>query len=479
MPSDLLKTQAEAPNQEHPKSSKKRKREREKDSSRASTGANRTKLFKRDAGAGNVQGQKVSKEQDQGSSTIKLIPSRKGTEDKRRLPTPRHKTPSARTGSVIGGHNSPSATHAHASSESKRGSILPPSKIPLESFPPAASSGTALTPLQKKMRQKLMGAHFRHLNESLYTSDSSAARRLFDSNATFFEEYHAGFRQQVSSWPQNPVDGFVEELTRRSKPARHARMSNKAQDAGPMSVDAPSLPRTRGHCRIADLGCGDGSLCEQVSRLSRKARLEVLSYDLQSSRPWVQKADIADLPLESDSVNITILCLALMGTNWIKFIEEAYRILHWRGELWVAEIKSRYTKGVTHQQNEHPKDKMKKLKTKTMQQKQRREEDEAETQALVDGLDGSSQADKTDISGFVQVLRRRGFALDGDGAVDVTNKMFVKLRFVKALRPSKGKHSGTIPGAVTGKAWDAQFQREKVTDEEEAAVLKPCLYKTR
>ena len=98
---------------------------------------------------------------------------------------------------------------------------------------------------------------------------------------------------------------------------------------------------------------------------------------------------------------------------------------------------------------------------------------------MIDGLDGSSQADKTDISGFVQVLSRRGFALDGDGAVDARNKMFVKMRFVKALRPSKGKQSGMSPGAITGKAWDTQFQQENVTDEEEAAVLKPCLYKTR
>jgi len=37
--------------------------------------------------------------------------------------------------------------------------------------------------------------------------------------------------------------------------------------------------------------------------------------------------DISDLPFEKDSFDSAILSLALMGTNYNKFLEEAYRVL--------------------------------------------------------------------------------------------------------------------------------------------------------
>ena len=50
-----------------------------------------------------------------------------------------------------------------------------------------------LTPMQAAMRQKLISARFRHLNETLYTAPSADALQLFDANPEMFEDYHAGF----------------------------------------------------------------------------------------------------------------------------------------------------------------------------------------------------------------------------------------------------------------------------------------------
>ncbi|KAK1826020.1 methyltransferase-domain-containing protein [Podospora conica] len=58
--------------------------------------------------------------------------------------------------------------------------------------------------------------------------------------------------------------------------------------------------------------------------------------------PLITRPDIANLPLADGSVGVAVFCLALVGTNWLCCIEEAYRVLRWKGELWIAEIKSRF-----------------------------------------------------------------------------------------------------------------------------------------
>jgi ribosomal RNA-processing protein 8 len=92
--------------------------------------------------------------------------------------------------------------------------------------------------------------------------------------------------------------------------------------------------------------------------------------------------------------------------------------------------------------------------------------------------------DETDISAFVKVFTRRGFQLR-EGSVDKSNKMFVSMIFTKSGIPTAGKHKGMKwtgreyqkieQGKVNKRADDGN----EVTPEEEAKVLKPCVYKTR
>ncbi|KAJ4149468.1 25S rRNA (adenine645-N1)-methyltransferase [Fusarium falciforme] len=189
------------------------------------------------------------------------------------------------------------------------------------------------------MREKLISARFRHLNETLYTKPSEEAYQLFQDSPEMFDEYHEGFRRQVKVWPENPVDSFLQDIRSRGK----VRQPGKGRPGAPPTPLAKMpLPRTQQECTIADLGCGDARLAEALQADGKKLRVNVKSFDLQSPSPLVTKADIANLPLADGSVNVAVFCLALMGTNWVDFIEEAYRILHWKGELWVAEIKSRF-----------------------------------------------------------------------------------------------------------------------------------------
>jgi len=108
--------------------------------------------------------------------------------------------------------------------------------------------------------------------------------------------------------------------------------------------------------------------------------------------------------------------------------------------------------------------------------------DDADLLVEVDGHDDNKQ--ETDVSAFVEVLRKRGFVLRNEKAVDLSNKMFVKMTFVKGLTPMKGKCVPVPKGMAemgidTWKKSKAKFLDEEVTISSEASVLKPCVYKLR
>ncbi|KZF25374.1 hypothetical protein L228DRAFT_244198, partial [Xylona heveae TC161] len=399
------------------------------------------------------------------------------------------------------------AQHEKNVQEAQSETLHPPSSAssgPTPAAQPVAppAPNVKLTPLQAKMREKLISARFRYLNETLYTTPSANALDVFSQNPEMFNEYHEGFRKQVEVWPENPVDGYIETLKTRGAIKFHGGKGRDKHHGGrggsskDVAGAVQSLPRTDGICRVADLGCGDARLAQMFTSdkaAAKKLKLEISSFDLQSPSPLVTKADMANLPLKDGSVNVAIFCLALMGTNWIDFVEEAYRILHWRGELWVAEIKSRFGRvgkagrvvehSVGHRQKKQAAGKQKNKKGNAAEGDDIDPETEREAFVEIDG--GNLPKQETDVSAFIEVLRKRGFVLQQDStAVDLSNKMFVKMHFVKAATPVRGK-CVPKPGADDAGA-QAKKQKPKFIDadalggptlDEEKTVLKPCVYK--
>ncbi|KAJ5243242.1 uncharacterized protein N7469_001569 [Penicillium citrinum] len=367
--------------------------------------------------------------------------------------------------------------------QAEKGATGAPSKetaAALEALAPPPATTATLTPLQQAMRQKLVSSRFRHLNETLYTTDSSKAVELFNANPELFDEYHAGFSRQVKeSWPSNPVDGYIQTVRRRAA----APVPKRGQK--PQPNKAQPLPRRpNGACTIADLGCGDGQLARALTPSSKRLNLKLNSYDLQSPDPLITKADISNLPLEDGSADVAIFCLSLMGTNWVSFVEEAWRILRsdGKGECWVSEVKSRFGK-VTRKKAQIG---AQKPLSKAEQKKQKKKKGDDESD-LDDGDIYAEDArpantdDETDISAFVEVFRTRGFILREE-SVDKSNKMFVKMEFVKAGGPpTKGKHATGLSAPAPGskKRFVDRKPDNGMTPEQEAQVLKPCVYKIR
>ncbi|KAJ2078773.1 25S rRNA (adenine645-N1)-methyltransferase [Coemansia sp. RSA 988] len=165
---------------------------------------------------------------------------------------------------------------------------------------------TQLSMLQRKMKQKLKGARFRWINETMYTTTGAESFEMVQKDPGMFEEYHQGFAAQVDKWPVNPLDVFIESL------------------------------RGRAHLKVADMGCGEARLAAAVGK-----QHTIHSFDLVAHNKYITACNIANVPLHDDSVDMVVFCLALMGTDFIVFVREANRILHQGGELKIAEVVSR------------------------------------------------------------------------------------------------------------------------------------------
>lgn len=71
---------------------------------------------------------------------------------------------------------------------------------------------------------------------------------------------------------------------------------------------------------VADFGCGDAMLSKMIPQ-------KVTSLDLVAVAPGVIECDMANTPLQSNSFNVVVFSLSLMGTNLTDFIMEASRVL--------------------------------------------------------------------------------------------------------------------------------------------------------
>jgi hypothetical protein len=97
--------------------------------------------------------------------------------------------------------------------------------------------------------------------------------------------------------------------------------------------------RTRRAKSVVDLGCGKAWIARHFLD---DPRFAFTSFDHVAGNALVTKCDISLLPLEDDSTEIAILCLAMWGSNCASYVEEAYRVLETHGLLYVVEPTRRW-----------------------------------------------------------------------------------------------------------------------------------------
>ncbi|CAF9931656.1 25S rRNA (adenine645-N1)-methyltransferase [Imshaugia aleurites] len=385
-----------------------------------------------------------------------------------------------------------------------------PSRAPDNTKAPAPSLPyTKLTPLQERMAAKLTSARFRHLNQTLYTSPSDQAMRLFADSPQNYTSYHAGFRAQVAVWPQNPVEGFIEDIKARSRvsvPSQKKLWREQKKGKKPKGSDGDAtagattipggeksdpLPRSRnGICTVVDLGCGDATLAASLSPSAKSLGLKFLSFDLaKGDTPHAHLVTVADISkvsavgVRDGTVDIAICCLSLMGTNWVDVVGECARIVRAGGEVWVAEIKSRFARPGVNKKNAGGG--IGRKKSVGRGQNAVGEEDyEAVALEEMEDVKIKGGKDETDVGAFVEVFGKRGLVLTGEP--DMANKMFVRMRFVRSLvaRVEKGDEERAARGRNENMGRSKMYAKTKFVDDDveevdESKVLKPCVYKTR
>lgn len=175
---------------------------------------------------------------------------------------------------------------------------------------------TRLSGMASKAERKLSGARFRHLNEKLYQSSSQDALKYFSENPDDFVHYHHGFREQTKAWPVNPVDIFIEKLTN-------------------------TIAKTKANkLVVVDMGCGEAKIAATFA--DRHAQVTVRSFDLVSINEHIEIASMTAVPMEPSTADIVIFSLSLMNTDFVAALKEAHRILKPSGQLWIAEVESRF-----------------------------------------------------------------------------------------------------------------------------------------
>jgi ribosomal RNA-processing protein 8 len=206
--------------------------------------------------------------------------------------------------------SSTTATPQHA----KKNRTVPPSKQPpLSHF--------------DKLRKQLAAGQFRMLNEQLYKEPGHAALARYRSEPDTFATYHSAYKEQVALWPFNPLDRITDELC-------------ESLATAPTTADDDAAAAVV----VADFGCGEANLARVLRARLGDERVSVRSFDLVADAArGIEAADLARVPLADSSVDVVVLCLALMGTDWPRFLREARRVLKPNGTLKLAEVGSRFT----------------------------------------------------------------------------------------------------------------------------------------
>ena len=168
------------------------------------------------------------------------------------------------------------------------------------------------TQTEKKQRVK---SEISILHQRYKTMTSANLQAEFQAYPDLWHKYHAISESNESSFPEDDIPrNIVIQLLTKLK-----------------------TKRTKS---IVDLGCGTAQIAHHFCG---DPRYQFINYDHVAINDSVIVADISALPLEDDSMDIAVLCLAMWGSNCKDYVSEANRVLETRGCLYIVEPTKRWS----------------------------------------------------------------------------------------------------------------------------------------
>ena len=299
-------------------------------------------------------------------------------------------------------------------------------KVKKSNLPSLFDTGSSnqYTTIQQKMKAKLQGAQFRMINETLYTQAGEASFDQFQEDPSLFKVYHTGYREQVQSWPVNPLDIIISWIMKTTK--------ESAEDLSPIKQKQQQQQPQKQHQQqksyfypsssavIADFGCGEGRLGASIPHCTH-------SFDLVAANNTITACNIAHVPLSDASVDVVVFCLSLMGSNMLDFIREACRVLKVGGLIKIAEVRSRF-EGMTTEQTLKGSSSQEDVDSSTgFPQAEGEEEEESKS---IQNNHNHHRPNKNGLTLFVDILEKYA-GLKCQQLENNSNKMFVMMQFIK------------------------------------------------
>jgi hypothetical protein len=146
---------------------------------------------------------------------------------------------------------------------------------------------------------------FSKMNNRWYASASNKTHERLATNPEEWAHYHTMYRQLRESWPVVPYKEEVRWLLERDGLV------------------------------VGDFGCGEAFIAADAA-----TRHTVHSFDHVAVDQRVIACDIANVPLEDETLDVAIFCLSLMGANFTDYVREAHRCLRLDGMLHIWEAAS-------------------------------------------------------------------------------------------------------------------------------------------
>ena len=159
---------------------------------------------------------------------------------------------------------------------------------------------------QIEYKSKKLG-DFSELNKNWSISNSKTTQKRLNSDKSEWEYYHTLYREKRKNWDEIPYLEIAKKV------------------------------KVRPEWIVADMGCGENLLSKEVTN-------KVHSFDYVAINKDVTACDMSSIPLKDQEIDAIVFCLSLMGSNYLDYIREAFRVTKPYGSLFICEPKKKVEK---------------------------------------------------------------------------------------------------------------------------------------